>query len=352
MLCCVVLCCVVLCCAVLCCLFIRSSLCYLLSRYRLLLAVDVPSRLGSRLRLHFGAVDWQCVVYVNGRRMGAHTGGYDAFSVDITTEGAPEIELLVYVHDPSDAGPQPNGKQRASAVDKPGGDTYTPVSGIWQTVWLEVLPDVHIARLMIDADTERVTVTPILGGAAVAPMVSVEVFDGGRRVASGAVSANESVVLRPSEPKLWSPERPHLYDIVASIAGGDAVLSYFGMRTFRLSTGGAAPAAATGPQAGSLRHGPDLPGTPLALPRAAPGLCWAQCNGTRGCAAWVYSAVDPQSPRCWLKSAVTGFEADACCVSGVQAGTSERSARPLLNGRPQFLAGWLDQSWWPDGYGM
>ena len=98
---------------------------------------------GGRLLLHFGAIDWQATVYLNRATLGTHTGGFDGFSFDVTdflaVDGALN-ELLVFVYDPSDHGPQPNGKQRISAIDHPGGDTYTPNSGIWQTVWLEEVP--------------------------------------------------------------------------------------------------------------------------------------------------------------------------------------------------------------------
>ena len=81
--------------------------------------------------LHFGAIDWQSAVYLNGKMLGNHTGGYDGFEFDITGHLVPSRnELVVYVFDPSDQGPQPNGKQQTSAIDNPGGDTYTPPSGI------------------------------------------------------------------------------------------------------------------------------------------------------------------------------------------------------------------------------
>ena len=91
---------------------------------------------GQRVLLHFGAVDWQATVWVNGKKLGEHQGGYDAFTLDITDAVDPqkaEQELIVGVWDPTDAGTQPHGKQ----VVKPGGIFYTPTTGIWQTVWLE-----------------------------------------------------------------------------------------------------------------------------------------------------------------------------------------------------------------------
>lgn len=117
--------------------------------------------------LHFGAVDWQTQVYVNGKYVGNHTGGYDGFSFDITTLlKATGNELFVVVFDPSDAGPQPMGKQRVSAISEPGGDHYTPSSGIWQTVWLEnVNANGYISNLAIRTDMKAVYVTAsVVGG--------------------------------------------------------------------------------------------------------------------------------------------------------------------------------------------
>ena len=112
----------------------------------------------GRLLLHFGAVDWQCTVWVNGEKIGEHEGGFDPFSFDITDalrEGDNEIVLAVW--DPTDTGTQPRGKQ----VLKPHGIWYTAVTGIWQTVWLEPVPSEHIRSLKIvpDVDTGSALVT-------------------------------------------------------------------------------------------------------------------------------------------------------------------------------------------------
>ncbi len=98
---------------------------------------------GKRVLLHFGAVDWEAQVYLNGQEVGNHRGGYDPFSFDITEQinGKDAQELVVRVWDPTDDGPQPRGKQ----INQPERIWYTPVTGIWQTVWLEVVPDTYIA---------------------------------------------------------------------------------------------------------------------------------------------------------------------------------------------------------------
>ena len=108
---------------------------------------EVPAAwAGKRVLLHFGAVDWEAVVTLNGKELGTHRGGYDAFSFDVTDAlkpGAPQ-ELVLAVWDPSDGGSQPRGKQ----VRKPGGIFYTPCTGIWQTAWLEPVPASSIDAAM------------------------------------------------------------------------------------------------------------------------------------------------------------------------------------------------------------
>ena len=108
---------------------------------------------GQQVLLHFGAVDWETKVSLNGKELGVHRGGYDAFSFDITdalkTEGAQEITVEVF--DPTNLGGQPRGKQKL----KPGSIMYTPTTGIWQTVWLEPVAATHIESLKIVPDVDR-----------------------------------------------------------------------------------------------------------------------------------------------------------------------------------------------------
>ncbi len=112
---------------------------------------------GQRVLLHFGAVDWEATVWVNGKKLGVHQGGFDPFSFDITDELTKdgEQEVIVGVWDPTDKGAQPRGKQ----VNKPGGIFYTAVTGIWQTVWLEPVSAVSIESLKIVPDIDRSIVT-------------------------------------------------------------------------------------------------------------------------------------------------------------------------------------------------
>ncbi|GAA4079710.1 glycoside hydrolase family 2 protein [Nonomuraea soli] len=209
---------------------------------------------GGRVLLHFGAVDQECAVFLDGVEVGAHEGGYLPFTCDIT--GNPEGVLVVRVRDDTGAGAR--GKQKLER----GGIWYTAQSGIWQTVWAESVPAVHV---------ERLTLTPDLPGSAVAVTVHapegnalVEISARGTPVASATAQAGTPVVVPVPGARPWSPEDPFLYDVTVTL-GQDRVRGYFGMRSFGV--------------------GPDADGVP----------------------------------------------------------------RLLLNGRPYFHAGILDQGYWPDG---
>jgi hypothetical protein len=191
---------------------------------------------GQRVLLHFGAVDWEATVHVNGQNLGTHRGGYDGFSFDITPalKTTPEQELIVGVWDPSDAGTQPRGKQ----VRKPGGIWYTPTTGIWQTVWLEPVPEAHITGLKIvpDLDNNKVRVTVMAAGAAEKDRVTIMVMEGDKSVAvRGGNRVGEVVEAEFADVKPWSPESPFLYGLRVQLRHKndtefDTVQSYFGMR--------------------------------------------------------------------------------------------------------------------------
>ncbi len=183
-----------------------------------------------RLLLHFGAVDFHAVVFVNGRRVGEHRGGYDPFTVDVTDALAAttDQELVVSVTDPTDDGEQPRGKQ----VRRPHSIWYTSVTGIWQTVWLEAVPATYVTSLDIrpDVDSSRVTVRVDAAGAEAGTAVRVEALADGRRVAEGSGRTGEPLTLSIPDPHLWAPGDPFLYDLRVRLASGDSVASYFGMR--------------------------------------------------------------------------------------------------------------------------
>ena len=198
-----------------------------------------PSWQGRRVLLNFGAVDFEAIVFVNGRKIGEHRGGYTGFSFDITdalNKKAPN-ELVVAVWDPTDAGTQPRGKQ----IRNPHGIWYTPSSGIWQTVWLEPVSAAHISSLTIVPNVDEKTVsikattTPTLGRHSLEITVRNQQ---GTVVAEGSVAPGGTIQIPIKEPRLWSPESPYLYDLTVKLNLGsktvDRVESYFGMRKISL----------------------------------------------------------------------------------------------------------------------
>lgn len=192
---------------------------------------------GRRVLLHFGAVDWKADVWVNDIKVGSHTGGFTPFSFDITAalSAKGDNRLLVKVWDPTDNGPQPRGKQ----VNNPHGIWYTPVSGIWQTVWMEPVAEKHIANLRITPDIDRglLTVKAELSMNTSSDMVEVSVYDGNRLVAAGkSINAEAVEVAMPDDVKLWNPDAPFLYTLKVTLKNGgkvvDEVSSYAAMRKY------------------------------------------------------------------------------------------------------------------------
>ena len=188
---------------------------------------------GERILLHFGAVDYEAEVWLNGVKVGSHSGGYTAFRFDLTpylTRG--EQRLVVRVWDPTDAGPQPRGKQRS----KSEAIWYTPVTGIWQTVWLEPVGVSRIEGLYTtpDIDTRRLCVVPSVGNAVEGDVVEITLRDGGKTVAQARCAAGLPVTLPVPGMKLWTPEEPFLYDLEVTLLRGGRVLdrvgSYAAMR--------------------------------------------------------------------------------------------------------------------------
>ena len=189
---------------------------------------------GNRVLLHFGAVDWETHVYLNGQELGSHRGGYDPFSFDITEQlqkKGPQ-ELVVKVWDPTDEGPQPRGKQ----VKEPKSIWYTPVTGIWQTVWLETVPESYIASTKNTPSLEQSSfiISAQIKNAQPNDQLRIRVMDGSATVTEQTVSIDQAAVLPIVDPTLWTPDNPHLYDLeVALLRKGkvvDQVDSYTAMR--------------------------------------------------------------------------------------------------------------------------
>ena len=198
----------------------------------------VPSEWkGEDIMLNFGAVDWKCDVWVNDIKVGGHTGGYTPFSLNITSalKAKGENTVTVRVFDPSDRGYQPRGKQ----VERPDGIWYTPVTGIWQTVWLEPVAKRHIESLRTLPNIDRGTVTVNVNAASPEGTVNeVKVLDGGKVVATAKSVAGEPVqIVMPEGFKLWSPDEPNIYDMEITLYApdgkvADKVKSYTAMRKF------------------------------------------------------------------------------------------------------------------------
>ena len=193
----------------------------------------------NKVLLHFGAVDWKADVWVNDIKVGQHTGGYTPFSFDITPalkSGA--NKLVVKVWDGTDRGFQPRGKQ----VNRPEGIWYTPVSGIWQTVWLEPVPQNYIENVKItpDIDANVLKVEVIANETSPSNVMTVKVMDGSRVVATGQAINNQPVdVAMPANARLWSPTDPFLYNLEISLSNNsrelDKVKSYAAMRKYSMA---------------------------------------------------------------------------------------------------------------------
>ena len=186
------------------------------------------SFLKGRVLLHFGAVDQEATVCVNKKIVCEHKGGYDAFSVDITDALQEENELVVLCRDCLHNQYYPYGKQ--VLPQKRGGMWYTPVSGIWQTVWLESVPETYIQKLSIENRGYGVTIStkPKLDGKVIIPELGEFSLENG------------TVTITPENPHLWSPEDPYLYDFTVETAE-DRVDSYFAIRSLEIKKVGEYP---------------------------------------------------------------------------------------------------------------
>lgn len=266
-----------------------------------------PAWRDKNILLRFGAVDWETTVWLNGKEVGTHKGGYDPFTFDITAALKPDDtqELVVSVWDPSDAGFQPRGKQ----VRKPEGIWYTPITGIWQTVWLEPVPKTYIRGVTITPDLDnrqfaiQVDVVNPKPGWKVGVLFNSQPKSGGVVHRSWHANLNQPIIVdlgRELESRildhLWSPHNPHLIDIhVALVPDPKADLLGFGQEWMPNLSG---------------------PGAPEKRPPVA-------------MADWVktYSA-----------------------LRKISLGKDEKGVtRLMLNNKPVFQHGPLDQGFWPDG---
>lgn len=198
---------------------------------------QVPSAWkGKEILLHFGAVDWQADVFVDDVLIGSHVGGYTPFSLNVTpylSAKSATHKLVVRVWDPSDKGYQPRGKQ----VSNPEGIWYTPVTGIWQTVWLEPVNASHITAIKaipdVDKQVMHVTVSTCSPSLA-SDIVEVELLDKGQVIASAKGVQGKELRLAVKQPTLWEPSNPYLYDMKVRLTKNgrsvDEVKSYTAFR--------------------------------------------------------------------------------------------------------------------------
>jgi beta-galactosidase/beta-glucuronidase len=205
--------------------------------------VDVPPDWqGLRVLLHVGAVDYDSEAWVNGVSVGTHRGGYVPFTSDITSALRPGRNVITICAEDDTRSPlQPSGKQ--SMRHEPWGCYYTRTTGIWQTVWLEAVPETYIAGLRLTPDLEsgRVLVEARIAGSDLGATLAVEALAGGAVVgrASARRSGDSAIALVDlSQVRAWSPEDPFLYGLRLTLTGSDGladtVSSYFGLRTVRV----------------------------------------------------------------------------------------------------------------------
>lgn len=263
---------------------------------------------GQRVLVHFEAVDFEATLWVNGALVGSHAGGSSAFSFDLTDYlRAGQNQLVMSVWDPTSAGEQPRGKQ----ILDPRGIWYTPVSGIWQTVWLEPVPTgrrIAELRLTPDVDAKRLKIDALIDSAVEDDTLAVRVVAsaGGKEVGRTLMRVNRTGYLAVENPRLWSPEAPFLYDLKAELV------------RIKLPTDLAPKAPKSAKRAPTPRFG--------AKERA------------------LFAAAEVQGEPL---DAVTSYFA----MRSIAVGAGPVAGQPaiLLNGRPLFQHGTLDQGWWPDG---
>ena len=203
--------------------------------------VEVPADFtagGKHVRLNFGAVAQDAIVYVNGTQVAKHEGGYTSFSADITSalRGHGAQEIVVAVHAPVDSVNVMVGKQRL----KPEGIFYTAASGIWQSVWLEPVPATSLAQLHFTAakSLDAFTVTSKIDGSGAGATLHVVAYADGKPVGEASGPAGQALHLAIAHPHLWSPQDPFLYTFKATLSQGDQhdeVTSYAGLRRIAIA---------------------------------------------------------------------------------------------------------------------
>lgn len=186
---------------------------------------SVPSSWKNKdVMINFGAVDWKADVFINDVLIGSHKGGFTPFSFNITPylKGSKDQKLVVRVWDPSDKGYQPRGKQ----TSRPEGIWYTPVTGIWQTVWLEPVAKNHVTSIKAIPNIDNSTLAVTVGTAEACPaaIVEVKLLDKGNVVASAKGIQGQEMRLGVNNPTLWDTKNPYLYDMKVTLSKDGKVL--------------------------------------------------------------------------------------------------------------------------------
>ena len=189
---------------------------------------------GKQVLLHFGAVDRIATIFINGEKIGTHTGGYDSFHFNITSHlKSGNNELVVGAYDPNDG-------KAACGKNSPRGD-YTYTSGIWQTVWIEPVEEQYISHFKITTDlpNNRILVIPTVYGENNKIKITAEAYNGETLVAQTSVTPKETLFLTINQPHLWSPDDPFLYGLKLTLTTSkgkiiDKIDSYFGMRSIEI----------------------------------------------------------------------------------------------------------------------
>ncbi|MCD8370702.1 MAG: glycoside hydrolase family 2 [Clostridiales bacterium] len=188
----------------------------------------------ERVLLHFGAVDQECTIYLNGNRVGSHSGGYTAFSFDVTNYISDGDNMLtICVKDMTEKKTHARGKQKLEKHGRLSYLFYTPQSGIWKTVWMESVPADYIYRVRITPQYDEAAVQVNVQTSQTGTKAFVKVLDAGSIITEANIKTNTEALIRLGEFIPWTPEHPHLYDLEIHY-GDDKVTSYFGMRKFHV----------------------------------------------------------------------------------------------------------------------
>lgn len=198
---------------------------------------------GKSIRLNFGAIDWESTIFINGRYAGTHKGGYDPFSIDISQflkDFSKQQEIIVKVFDPGNDKAIPHGKQNNTRFSEPKGYSYSPSSGIWQTVWIEPVNKNHITSIhTVPYFDDKVFGITVNSAGKQNLKVRISVISDGTICSQAIGEVNKQIYLQLKEIKPWTPDTPYLYDIKAELITEkgdvqDEIRSYSGMRKISL----------------------------------------------------------------------------------------------------------------------